>query len=134
MLACARSRDLPGFSGTARPPVNLVRPGTEHGRPAAGRRCEAMPNTMRAPVSRRTFLGSAGAAAAVASFPAIVRAQAREVKVGYILPVTGPLAFEANLALSGLQLAVDEINASGGVKSLGGAKLVLLPGDTQNKV
>jgi branched-chain amino acid transport system substrate-binding protein len=54
--------------------------------------------------------------------------------VGYILPVTGPLAFEAQLALNGILLAVDEINGSGGIKSLGGAKLTLLSGDTQNKV
>jgi len=86
------------------------------------------------PVSRRRFLAAAGAAATVASFPAIVRAQAREVKVGYLLPVTGPLAYEAGLALNGLTLAVDEINASGGIKSLGGAKITLMPGDTQNKV
>ena len=64
-----------------------------------------------APVSRRTFLATAGASAAVAGFPAVLRAQAREVKVGYLLPVTGPLAFEAGLALNGLTLAVDEINA-----------------------
>ena len=85
-------------------------------------------------VSRRTFLGAASAAAAVASFPSIGRAQAREVKVGYILPVSGPLAFEAALALNGILLAVDEINGAGGIKSLGGAKIVLLSGDTQNKV
>src|SRR5262245_65336520 len=84
--------------------------------------------------SRRMFLGAAGTAAAIAGFPAIGRAQAREVKVGYILPVTGPLAFEAALALNGMLLAVDEINGAGGIKSLGGAKIVLLPGDTQNKV
>ncbi|MBI1726227.1 MAG: ABC transporter substrate-binding protein [Candidatus Rokubacteria bacterium] len=91
------------------------------------------------PVSRRTFLSTAGlttagAAATVAGFPAIVRAQTREVKVGYLLPVTGPLAYEAGLALNGLALAVDEINASGGIKSLGGAKITMMPGDTQNKV
>jgi len=85
-------------------------------------------------ISRRVFLEMAGAAAAVASFPVVIRAQAREVKVGYILPVTGPLAFEAALALNGVLLAVDEINAAGGIKSLGGAKITLLPGDTQNKV
>ena len=85
-------------------------------------------------ISRRVFLGTAGAAAALAGFPAIVRAQAREVKVGYILPVTGPLAFEAGLALNGMLLAVDEINGAGGIKSLGGAKITLLSGDTQNKV
>jgi branched-chain amino acid transport system substrate-binding protein len=86
------------------------------------------------PVSRRNFMAATGAAAAVAGLPAVLRAQAREVKVGYLLPVTGPLAFEAALALNGLTLAVDEINAAGGVKSLGGARINLLPGDTQNKV
>ena len=85
-------------------------------------------------IGRRMFLKTAGAAAAVASFPDVVRAQARDVKVGYILPVTGPLAFEAGLALNGVLLAVDEINGAGGIKSLGGAKITLLPGDTQNKV
>jgi len=89
---------------------------------------------LSARVGRRTFLSAAGAAAATAGFPAVLRAQAREVKVGYLLPVTGPLAFEAGLALNGLTLAVDEINASGGIKSLGGAKIALLSGDTQNKV
>src|SRR6185369_16931006 len=85
-------------------------------------------------VSRRIFLKAAGAAAALGALPAVGRAQAKEVKLGYILPVTGPLAFEAQLSLNGLQLAVDEINAAGGVKALGGAKLALLPGDTQQKV
>jgi branched-chain amino acid transport system substrate-binding protein len=79
-------------------------------------------------------VSAAGAATALASFPAIVRAQAREVKVGYMLPLTGPLAFEAGITLNGINLAVDEINAGGGIKSLGGAKITLLPGDTQNKV
>jgi len=85
-------------------------------------------------MNRRAFLKAAGAAAVLSAGPVVVRAQGKEVKLGYILPVTGPLAFEAQLSLNGLQLAVDEINNAGGVKSLGGAKLTLLPGDTQNKV
>src|SRR5438094_8708862 len=83
---------------------------------------------------RRAFLKTAGVVAALGSVPSIGRAQAKEVKVGYILPVTGPLAFEAQLSRNGLELAVDEINNAGGVKALGGAKLTLLSGDTQNKV
>src|SRR5205807_3168674 len=83
---------------------------------------------------RRAFLKTAGVVAALGSVPSIGRAQAKEVRLGYILPVTGPLAFEAQLSLNGLQLAVDEINGVGGVKALGGAKLTLLPGDTQQKV
>src|SRR5260370_18387321 len=87
------------------------------------------------PIGRRRFLTTMGAASAVAlAAPARGRAQAREVKVGYILPVTGPLAFEAQLALNGLLLAVDEINGAGRIKSLRGARITLLPGDTQNKV
>lgn len=85
-------------------------------------------------VNRRVFLETAGAAAALGAFPAIGRAQGKEVKLGYLLPATGPLAFEAQLSLNGLQLAVDEINSAGGIKALGGARLTLLPGDTQNKV
>jgi len=85
-------------------------------------------------MNRRAFLKTAGAAAALSAAPAGARAQGKDVKLGYILPVTGPLAFEAQLSLNGLQLAVDEINAAGGIKALGGAKLALLPGDTQQKV
>src|SRR5216684_2662887 len=85
-------------------------------------------------MNRRAFLKTAGTAAAIAAVPAVGRAQSKEVKLGYILPVTGPLAFEAQLSLNGLQLAVDEINNVGGIKALAGAKLTLLPGDTQNKV
>src|SRR6266511_4009406 len=95
---------------------------------------EPTPGQPSGTVSRRKFIAATGAAAAVAGFPAVLKAQAREVKVGYLLPVTGPLAYEAGLALNGLTLATDEINATGGVKSLGGAKITLLPGDTQNKV
>jgi branched-chain amino acid transport system substrate-binding protein len=89
---------------------------------------------LRDRVSRRQFLKAAGVATVVGAVPAVGRAQGKEVKLGYILPVTGPLAFEAQLALNGLQLAVDEVNAAGGITSLGGARLTLLPGDTQNKV
>lgn len=89
---------------------------------------------LRERVSRRVFLKAGGAIAALGAMPAVGRAQAREVKLGYILPVTGPLAFEAQLALNGLQLAVDEVNSAGGIKALGGARLVLLAGDTQQKV
>ncbi len=85
-------------------------------------------------VSRRRFLTTASVATLALGVPALARAQAREVKVGWILPMTGPLAFEAQLTLNALQLAVDEINGGGGIKSLGGAKVTMLSGDTQNKV
>src|SRR2546429_8250156 len=82
---------------------------------------------------RRAFLKTAGVVAALGAVPSIGRAQAKEVKLGYILPVTGPLAFEAQLSLNGLQLAVDEINAAGRGKALGGAQPTLPPGRTHQK-
>ena len=50
-------------------------------------------------MNRRAFLKSVGAVAVLGAVPSIGRAQAKDVKVGYILPVTGPLAFEAQLSL-----------------------------------
>ncbi|MBI4013452.1 MAG: ABC transporter substrate-binding protein [Candidatus Rokubacteria bacterium] len=89
---------------------------------------------MQRPVSRRAFLQGAAAGAAALGFPAVLRAQARELKVGHIHPLSGFLAFDGGLVVNGLTLAVDEINAAGGVRSMGGAKLTLVGGDTQGKV
>src|SRR6185369_8723630 len=93
-----------------------------------------MTSTSTRTTSRRTFLAStlAGAAAAVA-VPATLRAQAKTLKVGVIHPVTGPLAEPGQACRLGAQMAADAINASGGIKSLGGMKLELLLGDTQSK-
>lgn len=86
-------------------------------------------------LARRTFLkGAAVTGAAAVGFPAVLRAQAREVKVGHIHPLSGFLAFDGGLVVNGLTLAVEEINAAGGIKSLGGAKIALVGGDTQGKV
>ncbi|HSB79797.1 MAG TPA: ABC transporter substrate-binding protein [Candidatus Methylomirabilis sp.] len=89
----------------------------------------------RAGVNRRTVLKGMGAAGAVGvfGFPAILRAQVKEIKIGSIQPMTGVLAVVGKTARQGNQLAVDHINAAGGIKSMGGAKLVLVPGDTQAK-
>src|SRR5262245_21682406 len=84
-------------------------------------------------VGRRTFLGGTAAATAVLSFPAVLRAQAPTVKLGLIHPVTGPLAEDGQACRVGAQLAVEHINAAGGIKSMGGAKLEDLLGDTQSK-
>ena len=84
-------------------------------------------------VSRRRILGAAAAGAAVAGFPVVLRAQARTVKIGVVHPVTGPLAEPGQACRLGAQMAADAINAAGGIKSLGGAKLEVLVGDTQTK-
>jgi branched-chain amino acid transport system substrate-binding protein len=84
--------------------------------------------------TRRTFLGTAVAAgAALAGIPRPLRAQARSFKIGVVHPVTGPLAEPGQACRMGAQMAADAINAVGGIKSMGGAKLELLLGDTQTK-
>src|SRR5262252_3853425 len=85
---------------------------------------------------RRTFLKTAGAAAGAATlggFPAVLRAQAPAFKVGVVHPVTGPLAEPGQACRLGAQMAADAVNAAGGIKSLGGARLELVLGDTQTK-
>jgi branched-chain amino acid transport system substrate-binding protein len=77
-------------------------------------------------------MGAAGAVG-VLGFPAILRAQVKEIKIGSIQPMTGPLAAIGKTTRQGNQMAVDHVNAAGGIKSMGGAKLVLMPGDTQYK-
>ena len=85
---------------------------------------------------RRTFLkqsAALGAAATVAGFPAIAQSQSGPVKIGIVHPVTGFLAYSGNLCRVGAKLAVDEINAAGGIKSLGGAKIDASYADAQSK-
>lgn len=72
--------------------------------------------------SRRHFVQTLGTAAGVAAFP--VLAQAADVKVGFLLPLTGSFAESGQLIKMAVEMAIEEINASGGIKSLKGAKLV----------
>jgi len=86
---------------------------------------------MTARITRRTAL-AAGTAALAA--PAVLRAAApAPVKIGMIHPVTGPLAFGGTQCRLGGLTAVVDINAAGGIASLGGAKLEAMPGDAQGK-
>ena len=87
----------------------------------------------RSSFSRRRFLHSTalGAAAAVAA-PAVLRAQGAPVKVGILHPVSGALSYSGQQGRIGAQLAVDEINAAGGIKALGGAKIEPVLGDAQS--
>jgi branched-chain amino acid transport system substrate-binding protein len=53
-------------------------------------------------------------------------ARAQDLEIGLIAPLTGPAASYGKDILNGVSLAVEEINAAGGV---GGRKLVLVQGD-----
>jgi len=56
-------------------------------------------------------------------------AQPQEVKVGLIAPLSGPYARPGTLMQKGAELAISHINESGGIKSLGGARLKLITAD-----
>jgi branched-chain amino acid transport system substrate-binding protein len=85
-------------------------------------------------ISRRRFLASAIAGAGVAGFPLPLRAQPRTIKIGVVSPVTGAMAEVGQDCRLGAQMAAEAINAAGGIKSMGGAKLELLLADSQTKV
>ena len=57
-------------------------------------------------------------------------AQAKEVKVAVVVPLSGAWARNGELHLKGAQLAVEDINAAGGIKALGGAKMTLIVADS----
>jgi branched-chain amino acid transport system substrate-binding protein len=84
---------------------------------------------------RREFLatGAAALGVGVTGFPSVLRAQAETVKVGLIHPVSGFIAFSGNQCRQGGLMAIDDINAAGGIKSLGGAKLEPMLADSQGK-
>jgi branched-chain amino acid transport system substrate-binding protein len=63
-------------------------------------------------------------------------AQAKEVKVGLLVPLSGLYARPGAVMRMGAEMAIDHINAAGGVKALGGARMrlvVLDCGDSTEK-
>jgi branched-chain amino acid transport system substrate-binding protein len=89
-------------------------------------------------MDRRTFIktsGMIGLGVAASSFgvPKLLRAAPPTIKIGSVQPATGPLAVIGVGQRRGNQLAADYINAKGGIKSMDGAKLELLLGDSESK-
>ena len=82
------------------------------------------------PTRRSVTAGLALGALASPGF-GILSAQAQEkpVKMAMIVPLSGPWARQGQLLRQGADMAIDEINKSGGIKSLGGAKFELVPAD-----
>jgi branched-chain amino acid transport system substrate-binding protein len=85
--------------------------------------------------SRRTVLAGAAAGAAVGTigFPSVLRAQVAPVKIGVLHPVTGAVAYNGQQGRAGALIAIEEINAAGGIKSLRGAKLEPVLADAQSR-
>jgi len=55
------------------------------------------------------------------------------VKIGNIIPLSGPSATVGQQGKAAREMAIEEINAAGGIKSLGGAKLELVFADSESK-
>ena len=96
-----------------------------HGRPSLVHLCAGL---------LAAGLGAGAVGALVAAGTA--GAQPKEVKVAMIAPMSGPWARQGKLMQLGADMAIDDINAQGGIKALAGAKLrlvVLDAGDSAEK-
>jgi branched-chain amino acid transport system substrate-binding protein len=83
-------------------------------------------------MSRRALLQAGALTAGTLALPAVLRAQAPAVKVGILQPLTGALAYDGQQGRLGAELAIRDINAAGGIRSLGGAKLEMVFGDARS--
>jgi len=86
--------------------------------------------TKIATIGRRTALGLAASAATFS----IGRAQPKEAKIAMLVPLSGPWARAGLLEQMGARLAIEDINAAGGIKSLGGMKMSLVEIDAGENV
>ena len=73
-----------------------------------------------------------GAGAALIAAPFVIRAgfaQPAAVNIGVIQPLSGANAQSGISCRNGIELVADEINATGGIRALGGAKINLVVSD-----
>jgi len=95
-------------------------------------------NSMK--VTRRQFIKGASVAAALPALSAVEplygsRAHAAEpapLRIGYVGGITGPVASWAYPAVIVFKYVVDEVNRTGGIKSMGGAKLEFMYSDCES--
>jgi branched-chain amino acid transport system substrate-binding protein len=87
-----------------------------------------------AQVTRRKLLQTTAATAAtgLVSAPSVLRAQGSVVKLGLLHPVSGALSYSGQQGRLGATMAVEEVNAAGGIKALGGARIEAVLGDAQS--
>ena len=84
-------------------------------------------------LNRRHLIAGTATAAASLALPGLLRAaEPPAVKIGVLQPVTGALAYDGQQGRIGAEAAIKAINAAGGIKSLGGAKLEMVFGDARS--
>ena len=59
---------------------------------------------------------------------------AEDVKIALVAPLSGRWARQGQLKKMGAEMAIEEINSQGGIRALGGAKIVLREGDAGDSV
>ena len=89
-------------------------------------------DTTRSLVARRDFLKAAALGASVLALPRLGRAAAKDVNVGVLYPTSGSQARFGQMCLNAVKLAVDDVNARGGIKALGGARINPVIADIQS--
>ncbi|WP_300549204.1 ABC transporter substrate-binding protein [Roseovarius sp.] len=67
-------------------------------------------------LTRRTFLKSSAAAAAASSLPGAALAADKVIKIGFLAPLTGPVAAWGKPGLDGCEIWAERVNAAGGIK------------------
>lgn len=86
---------------------------------------------MRQPTLRTIIV--LGLACLVTAWSAAPARAADEVRIGVVSPMTGPTAKFGQAQKNALMMAAEDINAAGGIKSLGGARIRLVFGDTRGE-
>ena len=84
------------------------------------------------PTRRAMLLGAAGVLTAPLAAPRIAGAQPAPIRLGILQPVTGALAQDGEYGRLGAELAINEINAAGGLRALGGARIQMVFGDARS--
>lgn len=86
------------------------------------------PKTTISKLNRRGFIGTGIAATGLLAAPGILRAQADDFRIGWIRPLTGPLASSFEALYAAGDIALEEINEAGGIL---GRKIVKVEVDDQ---
>src|SRR6516225_704275 len=84
-------------------------------------------------ITRRLGLKGLAASTVGIALPAIVSGEEAEIVIGAPTAMTGGLGEVGSRGAWGLQIAADQVNREGGIRSMGGAKLRLVVADTTSE-
>jgi branched-chain amino acid transport system substrate-binding protein len=79
-----------------------------------------------------TVLAAAVTAASTIGWAVDAQAQTK-VRIGVVVPLSGPFALGGQNVKRGYDMAVEDLNTAGGIKALGGAQIELVYADNQGK-